>query len=137
MGNCINITESGTTVEYFKYPNGELGRLRLDGECCSSWKQTGVYSCTLNAACIETFKELTFPIVKIEIVDKGCGLFKRWWWKGCRDNILFDVKITKVDEKKVTLIKTVSGITYMVDQTYDEVKAAVDGARNEGFGEEK
>lgn len=127
MGTTIDVTVSGY-VRY-EYSVGESYQYRPGG----FWKPYGggeVDSKTVNAACIECFREITYPILDIKVSLKpGVGAFKRWWYSSWDDRKAYDVEIKEIGKKTVTYVRFVSGKDLYADQSADVFRKAIDGLR--------
>ena len=123
MLNTFDITESGYPVYEYRYPNGFYRSFLYDGYH-GFWKSySKVCTRTLNLVNIESFEELEFPILeKIIFTERPKSKFKKLLFGSSYD---VDFKISSI--KKVTYVKMRSGKTYMIDESVECLKNALDG----------
>lgn len=127
MGTAIDVTVSGYVLH--EYSVGGSYRYRPGGfwkPCCGG----EVDRKTVNAACVECFREITYPILDIKVSPKpGVGAFKRWWYSGWDDEKIYDVEIKEIGKKTVTYVRLASGEDLYADQSADVFRKAIDGLR--------
>ena len=124
--NTFDITISGDVRYGYYLPNGDYADFYFNGDY-AFWKSyDNVQTLTLNLANIESFKKLSFPIVKITAKPKKINAFKKWWYSGCIEK-LYDINIKLISIKDVTYIKMRSGKTYMIDESVECLKNAFEG----------
>ena len=127
MGTAIDVTVSGYVLH--EYSVGRSYQYRPGG----FWKQYGdgeVDRKTVNAACIEGFREITYPILDIKVSLKpGVGAFKRWWYSGWNNRKVYNVEIKELGTKTVTYVRFASGKDLYADQPADVFRKAIDGLR--------
>lgn len=123
MLNTFDITESGYPVYDYKRPNGYYASFSYNGYY-GFWKSYDkVYIRTLNLVNVESFEELEFPILeKIVFTERPKSMFKKLLFGSSYD---VDFKISRI--KKVTYVKMRSGKTYMIDESAECLKNAIDG----------
>lgn len=123
MLNTFDITESGYPLYDYRYPNGYYVSFSYDGYH-GFWKSYDkVYTRTLNLVNVESFEELEFPILeKIIFTERSKSMFKKLLFGSSYD---VNFKISKI--KKVTYVKMRSGKTYMIDESVECLKNALDG----------
>ena len=123
MINTFDITESGYPVYDYRYPNGFYRSFSYNGYH-GFWKSyNGANVTTINLVNVESFKELEFPIVeKIIFTERPKSMFKKLVFGSSYD---VDIKISSI--KKVTYVKMRSGKEYMIDESVDCLKNALDG----------
>lgn len=131
MINTIDLTISGMPVIFYRLPNGDFKDLKFkyDGETYyESWKKYDkpIFT-TINLINIESFKQLSYPIVDIKIASKKTTWWQRFWYDGWNADALYDIKIDVVDVKNVTYVKMRSGDKFIVDESVDFLKNALDG----------
>lgn len=122
MLNTFDITESGYPVYDYKYPNGCYRSFSYKGYhgCWKSYNK--VYTRTLNLVNVESFEELEFPILeKIVFTERPKSIFKKLLFGSSYD---VDFKISSI--KKVTCVKMRSGKIYMIDESAECLKNALD-----------
>lgn len=134
MNNTVVITESGFPSWELMYPNNELHSVNY--ACFYSgrgfeniykvWKSTYERKTTINLLNVDEFYEETYPILEFEFVDRGLGWFRKFLNKGWDDNKIYEVRIKKIGDKKITHIKMNSGKEYLADQDYSEIKKLID-----------
>ena len=122
MLNTFDITESGYPVYDYKYPNGFYSSFSYNGYH-GFWKPYNkVCIRTLNLVNVESFEELEFPILeKIVFTERPKSMFKKLLFGSSYD---VDFKISSI--KKVTYVKMRSGKTYMIDESVECLKNAID-----------
>lgn len=122
--NTFDITESGYPVYDYKYPNGFYHSFSYDGKYYGFWKSYDkVHTLTINLVNVESFYELEFPIVeKIIFTERPKSMFKKLLFGSSYD---VDIKISSI--KKVTYVRMRSGKEYMIDESVDCLKNALDG----------
>ena len=123
MINTFDITESGYPVYDYKRPKGFYSSFSYDGYY-GFWKfYDKVHTTTINLVNVESFKELEFPIVeKIIFTERPKSMFKKLLFGSSYD---VDFKISSI--KKVTYVKMRSGKEYMIDESVECLKNAIDG----------
>lgn len=131
MINTIDLTISGMPVTFYRLPNGDFKDLKFkyDGEICyESWKKYDKpISITINLVNVESFNQLSYPIVDIKVASKKITWWQRFWYDGWNADVLYDIKIDVVDVKNVTYVKMRSGDKFIVDESVDFLKNALDG----------
>lgn len=131
MINTIDVTISGMPVIFYRLPNGDFKDLKFnhDGKICyESWKKYDKpISITINLVNVESFKQLSYPIVDIKVASKKTTWWQRFWNDGLNNDVLYDIKIDVVDVKNVTYVKMRSGDKFIVDESVDFFKNALDG----------
>ena len=122
MLNTFDITESGYPVYDYKRPNGYYASFSYNGYY-GFWKSYNkVCTRTLNLVNVESFEELEFPILeKIVFTEQPKSKFKKLLFGSSYD---VDFKISRI--KKVTCVKMRSGKTYMIDESAECLKNALD-----------
>lgn len=130
MLNTIDITESGCPITFYRLPNGSFNDLEFkhNGEIyrCAWKKYDKSIVRTINIINIESFNELSYPIVDIKITNKNVSWWKKFWYSDWKPEILYDIKINVIEMKNVTYIKMRSGNKFMVDESSDFLKNALD-----------
>ena len=122
MINTFDITISGYLKSFVRRPDGRLEYFTYDGYH-EFWQFYKNYeTMTLNLVNIESFKQLKFPIIdKVIFKEKPMSMFK----KLITENI-YDIKYTVTSFKDVTYVKMRSGTTYLVDESVECLKNALD-----------
>ena len=124
--NTFDITISGNAQYGYCLSDGNYVDFYFNGYY-AFWKSNdNVQTLTLNLANIESFKKLSFPIVKIVVKPKKINAFKKWWYSGCVEK-LYDISINLISIKNVTYIKMRSGRTYLIDESVECLKNAFEG----------
>ena len=123
MLNTFDITESGYPLYDYKYPNGFYKSFSYNGYY-GYWKfYDARHTTTVNLVNVESFEELEFPVVeKIVFTERPKSKFKKLLFGSSYD---VDFKISSI--KKVTYVKMRSGKTYMIDESAECLKNALDG----------
>ena len=122
MLNTFDITESGYPLYEYKCPNNFYRSFSYNGYY-GYWKfYDKIYTTTVNLVNIESFKALEFPIVKkIIFTEQPISKFKKMLFGSSYD---VDFEISGI--KKVTYVKMRSGKTYMIDESAECLKNALD-----------
>lgn len=122
MLNTFDITESGYPLYDYRCPNGDYRSFSYNGYY-GFWKfYNKVCTRTLNLVNVESFEELKFPILeKIVFTERPKSIFKKLLFGRSYD---VDFKISRI--KKVTYVKMRSGKTYMIDESAECLKNALD-----------
>ena len=85
-----------------------------------NWKNA--ITTTIVASNIEEFKAGELPIYKFKFTKNPFWKFK--WFP-------YEVEYEKIGVKKYTFIRMVSGERYLVDQSYEEIKKAIEESSHE------
>lgn len=127
---AMDVTVSGTPVPYYRLPGGGLRPfVGESGAAYDAWKAEPPRAFKLNALAVETFQKQTYPVVNVSIKEKDVSWFAKFWYKDWKDEKLYDVTITPVGEKTVTMVKTVSGSVFYFDEDVTAFENAINSAK--------
>lgn len=115
--NTIDLTFSGSVLNYVKLPDGELYYVPFHWKPFSS--QT-IVSETINLINIESFLKKEYPICIFDI-EKRPGM--NWLQRLLSfPNERYVVKFNCIGTKKLTLVTMRSGKQFLCDQSVDDLK---------------
>ena len=132
MLNTFDITESGCPAYHYIDPDGEVRDFKCGGYY-SFWKfYDEVKTTTINLVNVESFKELDFLVIeRIDFIEKQAvkdkSSFKKWLYKFFVSEYVYNVDVKQAGIKKVTYVKMRSGDTYLIDESVECLKNAIDG----------
>lgn len=125
----IDAKVSGRLKNMYRLPDGRVKDIRDEGgnayEAWENEKKPRTFK--LNVMQIEYFQKQTYPIVKVECRKKNISSLGEFWYKDWNDSKIYDVEITKVGEKTVTMVKLASGKTIYLDNDVSEIENALNG----------
>ena len=126
MVNTLDVTLSGYPVYDLRDPCGGLHFL---SECSihAAWKSTPSKTTTLNLVNIESFRELVYPVVEVKFTENKISLLKKLWYvMALPDYKVFTLSIKVIGEKKVTEVTMRSKERFLVDESAECLKNALD-----------
>jgi hypothetical protein len=132
MLNTLDITVSGYPEYYCIDPDGKVIDFKC-GDYHSFWKfYSEIQTVTLNLVNVESFKELHFPVIeRIDFTEKqavkGKSSLRKWLYKFFVLTYVYDIDVKQAGIKKVTYVKMRSGESYMIDESTECLKNALDG----------
>lgn len=126
MLNTLDVTISGYPIDECQDPAGYWHVLSYNGSHEFWHFYRSPQKFTINLVNIEKFSELEFPVIDtVNFTEKPMSKFKKWFYKGWLDLYDIDIKVSKM--KKVTYVKMRSGESYMIDESAECLKNALDG----------
>ena len=126
MINTLDITMTGHPAYEFRLPNGDWRFFYADG-FEFFWKPyKKLIVKTINLVNVESFEPFTYPLVNIDIKDKPISKFKKFWLSGWNNDKLYSIDIKVVGMKTVTKISMRSKETFIVDESVECIKNAID-----------
>lgn len=124
---AIDVTVSGSLKSGYKFPNGDIKYFTGKSGGYFVWGSAKPYTFKLNALAIEKFQKQTYPVVDVSIKKKDISKLKEFWYSGWNDNKIYDITIKTIGEKTVTMVKTVSGDVYYVDEDVSVFENVLNG----------
>ena len=122
MVNSLEVTISGEVSNTYYLPNDTV----WDSHYCVDHyvAYNKPRNISLNLVNVETFQEITYPILEHVVTEKKVNWLARLLFVGTSK--LYDVEHRQVGTKKVTWIKMRSGAKYMVDESASLIQNALD-----------
>ena len=126
MINTLDVTVSGYPDWEIKLPNGSYKIFHIEDDS-SFWRPyKSPQTKTVNLVNIETFRPLTFPLVEINIKEKPVSWLKKFWYSSWDDDKIYDIDVKVVGTKTVTQVFMRSKDSFMIDESVECLKNAID-----------
>jgi hypothetical protein len=124
---AIDVTVSGSPKSRYMLPNGDIKHFTGKSGGYSVWDAAEPRTFKLNALAVEKFQKQTYPVVDVSAKKKDISRLKEFWYSGWDANKIYDIAVKTVGEKTVTMVKTVSGDVYYVDEDVSVFEDALNG----------
>jgi len=125
-GAVLEVTTSGAPKNATMNPYGEVYWLQKYESAWAERRKPARFK--INAAQIEKFHSVEFPVVTVQFTKKNVSKLYEWFWSDHCWTKVYDVEEVKTGVKKATFLKTASGETMYVDEPEDKIAAAVEAA---------
>lgn len=124
---AIDVTVSGSPKSWYRLPDGGRQYFTDKSGGYLVWDSAKPYTFKFNALAIEKFQKQTYPVVDVSIKKKNISKLKEFWYSGWNNDKIYDIEIKTVGEKIVTMVKTMSGDVYYVDEDVSVFENALNG----------
>lgn len=128
MTNTLDVTVSGYLSDELQYPNCRWFPFKHNDFRCYFQPYTHKNMFTLNLAQVETFHETNAPVLdKVVFHEKQMSKLKKWWFSDWCPEKIYDVEYHVKEIRAFTFVKMRSGTTFLVDESVECLKNALDG----------